>query len=89
METYRVAIILAAGLVLAAFLNGGIYQFANGGGSNYRLNRFTGQIVLIQRVGPMSYQMLEVNRPPWWWEKYFFPRREEPAPPPPPPPVNP
>jgi hypothetical protein len=32
METYRVAIILAAGLVLAALLNGGIYQLANGGG---------------------------------------------------------
>ena len=34
-----IAIILAAGLVVAALLNGGIYQFANGGGNNYRLTK--------------------------------------------------
>jgi len=73
-----IAIILAAGLVVAALLNGGIYQFANGGGNNYRLNRFTGQIVRIQRD-----EMVKVSPPSWWWVDYF--RKEEPAPPPPPP----
>jgi len=74
-----IAIILAAGLVLAALLNGGIYQFANGGGNNYRLNRFTGQIVRIQ-----PDRMVKVS-PPSRWVDYF--RMEEPTPPPPPPTV--
>ena len=50
-------LILALSLILAAFANGGVYQItsAGSGGSNedtgnvvtYRLNRFTGEVMVI------------------------------------------
>jgi len=72
-------LILAASLIVAAFVNGGVYQIVGGA---YRLNRFTGKVMVIG-----GNRMVEVEPPyrtPWW---YF--RQEEPAPPPPPPPVVP
>lgn len=52
MNNSVAAVILAFGLILAAFLNGGIYEIAAAGGSGdvaaYRLNRFTGRVMLLR-----------------------------------------
>ena len=88
-------LILALSLILAAFANGGVYQItsAGSGGSNedtgyvvtYRLNRFTGEVMVID-----GNRMVEV-KPPYreTFLESLFGRKEEPAPPPPPPPVAP
>jgi hypothetical protein len=62
----RGAIILAVGLVLAALANGGVYEAVTPAGgqsdsgtpSFYRVNKFTGSVVLC--LGPMC---LLVDRP--------------------------
>jgi hypothetical protein len=66
-------LILAAGLILAAFLNGGVYQIVGGA---YRLNRFTGEVMVIS--GNRMVKVEPPYRTPWF-------RKEEPAPLPPPP----
>lgn len=41
---WRWVIVLAAGLILAAFVHGGVYQIVGTPVYVYRLNKFTGQI---------------------------------------------
>jgi len=61
-------LILALSLILAAFVNGGVYQItsAGSGGSNedtgnvvtYRLNRFTGEVMAMD---PGRVRMIEMR----------------------------
>jgi hypothetical protein len=62
-ESVKAALIVAIGLVLGAFLNGGIYEVVGAGAGNapwsYRLNRFTGEIMSIA----ISQQMVRILPP--------------------------
>jgi hypothetical protein len=50
-KAVKVALILAIGLIAAAFLNGGIYQIVTArqgdGAVAYRLNRLTGEVTAV------------------------------------------
>jgi hypothetical protein len=70
-DTVKAALIVAVGLALAAFLNGGIYQIvvagAGSGGSSdqagenmfraYRLNRFTGEMQVVLEPPPVMFRV--------------------------------
>jgi len=41
---WRWMVVLVIGLILTAFVHGGVYQIVGAGNGAYRLNRFTGQV---------------------------------------------
>ena len=56
----RVAIILALGLIIAAFIHGGLYHATSAGGETpivWRINKFTGSVFVC--VGVMCQESRE------------------------------
>jgi hypothetical protein len=64
--TTKAAAILAASILLAALLHGGIYTVAVGGatGVAYRANRFTGQIVVCYPLGNCVPKLMQEGQIP-------------------------
>jgi hypothetical protein len=56
-DMVKATIILAAGLVIAAILHGGVYQAIGGDQAvGFRVNRFTGGVVLLK-----GFEMIDVK----------------------------